>query len=62
MQLYSIQTPWSKSSQEVLREAGVSLNGLTTQEASKRLAQAGRNSLKARKEEPWYPPSPAAVC
>jgi Ca2+-transporting ATPase len=54
MQMYSIQTPWSKSSKEVLREAGVSLNGLTTQEASQRLARSGPNSLKAREEEPWY--------
>lgn len=54
MQPYLISTPWSKSSQDVVREAGVSLNGLTTQEAGQRLAQAGRNSLKAREEEPWY--------
>jgi Ca2+-transporting ATPase len=54
MEPRSIQSPWARSSHDILREVSGSPNGLTTEEAQKRLARYGPNSLTAKDRDAWY--------
>jgi Ca2+-transporting ATPase len=49
-----METPWAKAVQDVLRGAGASLDGLTAEQARRRLMEYGHNALRAKDHEPWY--------
>jgi Ca2+-transporting ATPase len=48
------KTPWALSNQDVLHEAGVTPDGLTLDEARRRLTEYGENSLTGKEQAPWY--------
>ncbi|MBW1784337.1 MAG: hypothetical protein JRL30_26800 [Deltaproteobacteria bacterium] len=54
MQPVSVKTPWANSVDDILRETGTTLNGLTSDDARQRRAVYGPNALTAKESEPWY--------
>ena len=54
MNMAGLKTPWALPSKDVLQEAGVTSDGLTVDEARRRLSEYGDNALTGKKQSPWY--------
>ena len=50
----AIPPPWTRTASDILNEAGLNSNGLTTTEVQRRIAEFGPNSLATRDREPWH--------
>jgi len=50
----TVERSWSLDSQQVFAALGTTREGLSAEEARRRLTQYGRNVLQAKEREPWY--------